>query len=47
MTAMHLDLLKAKRFRDMTGNNVNHPNDFLARVYAQVVLQTVAGVNYI
>lgn len=47
MTAMHLDLLKAKRFRDMTGNNVNHPNDFLARVYAQVVLQTVAGDNYI
>ena len=47
MTAMHIDLLKANRFRDMSGNNVNHPNDFLARVYAQVVLQTVAGDNYI
>jgi len=37
MTAMHETLLKRKRYYDMTGNNVNHPNDFLARVYAQVL----------
>ena len=47
MTTMHLDLLKRKRFRDMTGNNINHPNDFLARVYAQVVLQTLLGDYYV
>ena len=42
MTKMHYNLLETgKRYRDMTGNNVNHPNDFLARIYAQVVLKTI------
>ena len=42
MTTMHYNLLeKGKRYRDMTGNNVNHPNDFLARIYAQVILKTI------
>lgn len=36
---VHKRLLKSKRFVDMTGNNVNHPNDFLIRVYAQTILQ--------
>lgn len=44
MTKVHLELLKRKRFKDMTGNNVNHPNDFLARVYAQAILK-VMGVK--
>ena len=25
----------------MTGNNINHPNDFLARVYAQAILEAM------
>ncbi len=29
-------LLKTKRYCDVTGNHVNHPNDFMVRVYAQV-----------
>lgn len=33
---VHLDLQNVKRFWDMTANNVNHPNDFLYRVLAQV-----------
>lgn len=37
MTAIHQQLLKTKRFFDMTANNVNHPNDFLIRAYAQLV----------
>ena len=42
MTAMHWDLLEmGKRYRDMTGNNINHPNDFLARIYGQVIMHTV------
>ncbi len=41
MTTMHGDLLARKSYRDMTGNNVNHPNDFLGRVYAQVVLEAL------
>ena len=43
VTSMSLSLLKRKRFRDYTGNNINHPNDFMARVYAQVMVETVFG----
>ena len=39
ITSMHKQLLTRKNFHDMTGNNINHPNDFLARVYTQTVLQ--------
>jgi acyl-CoA thioesterase-1 len=31
-------LLTRKTFADITGNGVNHPNDFGHRVYAQVLL---------
>ena len=44
ITSMHRRLLARKRFYDMTGNNINHPNDFLARVYAQTAL-AVLGVE--
>lgn len=37
MTGMHETLLTKKRFQDMTGNNINHPNDFLSRAYAQAL----------
>lgn len=30
-------LMKTKRYIDLTGNNVNHPNDFWARCHAQVL----------
>ena len=43
MTTFHETLLAQKRYCDMSGNNVNHPNDFLARGYAQVLWQTVVG----
>ena len=37
--AMHQELLAAgKKYLDMTGNNVNHPNDFIARIYAMSLL---------
>jgi len=35
--SMHSAILEHKRYYDMTGNNVNHPNDFMARIYAQTV----------
>ena len=41
MTGIHEILLKRKRYCDMTGNNVNHPNDFLSRIYAQVLAATL------
>ncbi len=48
MTSLHRDILKAgKRYRDMTGNNVNHPNDFIIRVYAQAVLTALLGNDFL
>jgi lysophospholipase L1-like esterase len=41
MTAIHSELLKRKRYEDMTGNNINHPNDFLIRWYAQVIVSLI------
>jgi len=38
MYSVHAELLSAKRYIDMTGNNVNHPNDYVHRVYAQIAL---------
>ena len=35
---MHGEWLAGKSYEDMTSNNVNHPNDFIVRLYAQVVL---------
>jgi hypothetical protein len=34
---VHAELLLHKRYIDITGNNVNHPNDFLIRWYFQMV----------
>ena len=39
MTELHRILMTRKPFHDMTGNNINHPTDFLARLYAQGVLE--------
>ena len=33
----HTALLTKKRYIDMTGNHVNHPNDFLIRTYVQAL----------
>jgi D-alanyl-lipoteichoic acid acyltransferase DltB (MBOAT superfamily) len=43
MTSVHAALLEKKQYRDMTGNNVNHPNDFLARAYAHTILRVMTG----
>ena len=43
MTALHASLMQNKRYQDMTGNNLNHPNDFLGRVYAQLLYATITG----
>lgn len=47
VTEMHKALFSAgKRYCDVTGNNINHPNDFVARLYAQVILKTMLGGEY-
>lgn len=41
---MHLEMLeKGKKYIDMTGNNVNHPNDFLANIYSMNILSLLIG----
>jgi lysophospholipase L1-like esterase len=41
MGQFHAALLRHKRYVDLTGNNINHPNDFLSRCYAMAVLSTL------
>ncbi len=43
MTTVSLAVLTRKEFHDYSGNNINHPNDFFIRIYAQTLLQTVVG----
>ena len=43
VTSMSLSVLDYKDFRDHTGNNINHPNDFMHRIYAQTCLQAFIG----
>jgi acyl-CoA thioesterase-1 len=38
MTTLWLELLERKTAHDLTGNGLNHPNDFGHRLYAQVIL---------
>ena len=39
MWHFHEQLMEKKRYLDLTGNNANHPNDFLAATYAQLVYE--------
>jgi hypothetical protein len=41
--SVHKHICEVKRYRDHSGNNNNHPNDYTHRVYAQIALQTVFG----
>ena len=42
--SMHKELLEAgKCYTEMSSNNVNHPNDFLARIYAMNLLTAFIG----
>lgn len=43
ITTLHKEYLTVKKYKDMTGNNVNHPNDFLVRLYAQTIVKTILG----
>ena len=36
-------VLERKEFRDYTGNNINHPNDFFCRGYAQTIFKALIG----
>ena len=38
---------KGKKGRDWLANNINHGNDFIIRVYAQYILKTMLGNDYV
>lgn len=39
--SVHLSMTKNKEYIDYSGNAINHPNDFGARIYAQVILSVL------
>ena len=43
MTSIHRYVLDRKPFCDQSGNNINHPNDFISRLYTQVIIHTLTG----
>lgn len=45
LTRTWAELLKWKKDRDLTGNGVNHPNDFGHRVYAQMITSLLVPVR--
>ncbi len=45
VTKVQAYLLRRKRYEDMNGNGVNHPNDFFARIYAQTVARCLIPEN--
>ncbi len=45
MTSVSQYIHSKKRFRDTSGNNVNHPSDFVVRAYAQALCRTVFGYD--
>ncbi len=45
--SMFLNLLAMnKNYLDLTGNCINHPNDFAVRIYAQTVLSSMSGMTH-
>lgn len=47
MGSMSEAVLEHKAFNDYAANNINHPNDFFMRVYAQTLFQTLIGYENI
>jgi lysophospholipase L1-like esterase len=46
MTSAWDMMMSKKNYLDVTGNGLNHPNDFGHRVLAEVVLSAILGPNY-
>jgi acyl-CoA thioesterase-1 len=45
VTSPWLELLKRKPFSDLSGNNINHPNDFGHRLYAQIICRLFPAIR--
>lgn len=42
ITSMMRELLQRKRYLDMTGDNLCHPNDFVSRLFTQIIITTIS-----
>ena len=38
-------MLEGKNYIDFSGNGINHPNDYMIRLYAQQLLSTVVDFD--
>ena len=38
---VHTWLLERKNYESITGNNINHPNDYIHRIYAKMALEVL------
>ena len=45
MSLVSQSILEHKDFMDYTGNNVNHPNDYFCRIYAQTLFEALIGYD--
>lgn len=45
VTAVWLALMEHKTHLDLSGNGLNHPNDFGHRIYAEIVLATIGDLS--
>jgi hypothetical protein len=41
LTDIWLYMVEKKSYLDLSGNGLNHPNDFGHRIYAQAILKTI------
>ncbi len=45
VTSMTLSVLEHVKYNDISGNNINHPNDFWARMYACTLFENLIGYS--
>lgn len=43
VTTVNIEMYARKVYQDLAGSNSNHPNDYMHRIYAQVIIQTIFG----
>jgi lysophospholipase L1-like esterase len=43
VTQANIEMFERKVYENVAGSNSNHPNDYMHRVYAQVIIQTIFG----
>ena len=47
VTTVNEEMFERKVYQDVAGSNSNHPNDYMHRVYAQVILKTMFGEYWV